>query len=392
MPRLTETRALRTTLPRTGQRLIWCSEISGFGCRIMASGARAWIVQLRHHGKSHRITLGPVGTLSFEGPPHAPGAADLARAALNAARRGDDPKLAVGRAKHPQGVTLADVWDAYGKAGYPLLNGIGHKRGSSVKIDTYRWKKHLARLGHRPVGKIDTPEVQRWLDTISGLGARSHALILLKSLLNFATSRGLSDTQKITLRPRPSRQIQNYLKPGELKRLDAALVKLIRDQPHRALGFAALRLILHTGCRKGEVLSLDWSMVDLDHRIIRLPRDKASDTGRDVLLSDMACDVLRSLPRLARGGFVFFGRRRDGHLTYLDDFWAEALQRAKLRRVRIHDLRHSYAASHVAAGTSLHVIGKLLGHRDPKTSARYAHLSREAAMEAVDRVAGAFDR
>ena len=142
--------------------------------------------------------------------------------------------------------------------------------------------------------------------------------------------------------------------------------------------------------RKGEVLSLDWSSVDLDHRVIHLERDKASgeNAGRDVLLSDAACEVLRGLPRLARGGFVFFGKRRQGHLVDLEYFWEQALERAKLRHIRIHDLRHSYAASHVASGTSLHVIGKLLGHRDPKTSARYAHLSREAAMEAVDRVAG----
>ena len=104
------------------------------------------------------------------------------------------------------------------------------------------------------------------------------------------------------------------------------------------------------------------------------------------------CEVLRGLPRLARGGYVFFGKRRDGHLVDLEYFWEQALERAKLRHIRIHDLRHSYAASHVASGTSLHVIGKLLGHRDPKTSARYAHLSREAAMEAVDRVAGTFGR
>ena len=169
---------------------------------------------------------------------------------MNAARRGDDPKLAIGRAKQPAGTTLADVWEAYGKAGYPLLNGIGFKRASSIKADGYRWKNQLSRLGHRPVAKIDTPEVQRWLDTIFGLGARSHALIQLKSLLRFAASRGLADTHKIAITPRPSRQIQNYLKPGELKRLDAALVKLIREQPGRMMGFAALRLMLHTGCAR----------------------------------------------------------------------------------------------------------------------------------------------
>jgi integrase len=388
MSRLTETRALRTTLPQTGQLLIWCSEISGFGCRLLPSGVRSWIVQLRYLGRTHRLTLGPVGVLPFEGPPSTPGAVDLARLALNAGRRGDDPRLAIGRAKHPQGATLAEVWDAYCKAGYPLLNKIGFKRESSIKADAYRWKNQLVRLADRPVGKIDTPEVQRWLDGISGLGARSHALIQLKSMLKFADSRGLAQTQKINIKPRPSRQIKNYLNLSERKRLDAALVKLIKQQPQRMLGFAALRLLLHTGMRKGEALGLDWSHVDLDNRVIHLERDKASgeDAGRDVLLSEAACEVLHGLPRLARGGFVFFASRRQGHLVDLEYFWRQALGRAKLRHVRIHVLRHSFAAAHVAGGTSLHVIGKLLGHRDPKTSARYAHLSPEAERAAVDRV------
>jgi hypothetical protein len=90
MSRLTETRALRATLPRTKQSFLWCSEVKGFGCRLLATGVRSWVVQLRYRGKSHRITLGKVGTLPFEGPPDHPGAVDLARAALNAARRGED--------------------------------------------------------------------------------------------------------------------------------------------------------------------------------------------------------------------------------------------------------------------------------------------------------------
>ena len=260
MPRLTETRALRTTLPRDSQRLIRCSEIAGFGRRILPTGVRSWVVQLRHHGKSHRITLGPVGILPFEGPEHAPGAADFAKLALNAARRGHDPKIAIGRARHPQGSTLAEVWEAYGKAGYPLLNGIGFKRPSSIKADFYRWKNSLALWPIDPLARSTTPEVQRWLDTIAGLGARSHALIQLKSLLNFAASRGLAETHKIALTPRPSRRVQNFLKPAELKGLDATLVKLIAQQPERTLGFSALRLLLHTGMRKGEVLASTGQM------------------------------------------------------------------------------------------------------------------------------------
>jgi integrase len=389
MPRLHETRALRVNLPSSGQKLIWCSEVHGFGCRILPSGVRSWVVQVRYGGRSHRITLGPVGTLPFEGPPHAPGARDLAVAAINAARRGENPKLAIGHAKKPGGATLADLWKAYEAAGFPLPNGkIGHKRQSSIKADRYRWGKHFRSIEHEPAKVFDTPRTQRWMDSIEGLGARSHALMLLKALLAFGASRGLCERHQIDIAARRSRKVQNFLKPTELKHLDAVLAKKAAEQPERVIPFSALRLLIHTGMRKGEVLSLDWSSVDLDHRVIHLERDKASgeNAGRDVLLTDAAVDVLRSLPRLAKGGHVFFGRRRNAPLVDLEFAWGQARQRAKLKHIRIHDLRHSFASAAIGNGVSLHVVGQLLGHRDAKTSARYAHLTREAARQALDKV------
>ena len=170
MPRLTETRATRATLPRPEKKqdFIWCSEVRGFGCRLLASGVRSWVVQVRYQHKVLRITLGPVGTLPFEGPPDNPGAVDLARIALNAARRGEDPRVAIGRAKHPAGISLGEIWDAYAKAGHPLLNKVGGtKRASSVKTEGYRWNKHFAnKIAHEPPGNFDDVRTQRWLDTI----------------------------------------------------------------------------------------------------------------------------------------------------------------------------------------------------------------------------------
>jgi integrase len=390
LPRLTETRALRATLPESGQRFLWCSEIRGFGCRLLSTGVRSWVVQVRHRGKSPRITLGKVGVLPFEGPPDHPGAVDLARAALNAARRGEDPKRAIGRVKNPRGVTLADLWQAYRDAGCPLLNrAIGFKRASSIAGDALRWRKHFTRITDEPAADFDDMRTQRWLDGIEGLGARRHSLAMLKGLLSFGASRGLCDPHRITLKAGQARRVENYLTPAELKRLDAGLAKLAHEKPTRLFGFNALRLLLHTGMRKGEVLSLDWASVDLEHRVIHLERDKSSgeNVGRDVLLSDAAVAILRSLPRLARGGWVFPGGVRDRHLRKLESFWGPALARARLRHVRIHDLRHSYASAAISDGVSLYAVGKLLGHKSSNMTERYAHLSREAQREAVERAA-----
>jgi len=148
-------------------------------------------------------------------------------------------------------------------------------------------------------------------------------------------------------------------------------------------------LLLHTGMRKGEVLSLDWSAIDLEHRVIHLERDKASgeNVGRDVDLSDAAVAILQSLPRLTRGGWIFPGGRRDGHLVDLEYFWDQALAKAKLRHIRVHDLRHSYASTCIGAGVGIYAVGQLLGHRSSRTTERYAHLSREARREALQRAA-----
>ena len=390
MPRLTETRALREKLPHAGQRLIWCSEITGFGCRIMPSGVRTWIVQCRLHGKEKRITLGPVGTLAFEGPAHAPGAVDLARAALNAARRGEDPMQA-------SAAPAIRTARRSANCGRPTRRRVIRWRTPSASSARVASRSiPIAGTGTSSASRessasaFDDPRTRRWLDTIAELGAQSHALVMLKSLISFGASRALCEPHKITLKARPSRKVQNFLKTEQLKRLDAALIDLIAEQPERIVGFSAIRLMLHTGMRKGEVRELSWDDVDLEGRILHLQRDKSSgeNVGRDVLLTDAAVQLLRSLPRMAHTDWVFFGRQRDSHIVDLERYWSAALERAGIRRVRMHDLRHSFASLAIANGISLYTVGKLLGHRDLKSTARYSHLSAEAQREASDLVGG----
>ena len=390
MPRLTETRARRAPQPASGQTFEWCSEIKGFGVRLTA-GARSYIVQLRYRGDKMRLTLGPVGTLPFEGPADDPGAKDLALAALNAARRGEDPRAAMARRKPVEvdaGPTLNDIWDAYERAGFPLTDGTGRKRPSTIKADRSRYRRHFRNeIGRTAAAAIDTVAARQWLDRIDAPGARNHALLLLKVLLGFAASRGLAATQAIAIKAVAARQVQNFYSPAELARLDAAMVALAAEKPAQLLNFSALRLLLATGARKGEVLGLRWADIDLDAGLLRLERDKTSANRRDILLTPTAVAVLRSLPRIASSPFVFPARA--GHLKYIDLHFIAAIERAGLRKVRIHDLRHSFASAAVGEGVSLYTVGKLLGHRKATTTARYAHLEVDALRGALDRVAAA---
>ena len=140
------------------------------------------------------------------------------------------------------------------------------------------------------------------------------------------------------------------------------------------------------------VPGLRWSDVDLQAGILHLERDKVSENRRDILLSPAAIAVLQGVPR-SSSPFVFFAAdSATGHVVSIEKAFHGAVARAGLRKVRIHDLRHSFASASIRGGNSLYVTGKLLGHRQPGTTARYAHLEHDVARAALDRVSQTLQR
>ena len=184
----------------------------------------------------------------------------------------------------------------------------------------------------------------------------------------------------------PERKRERFLSPRELRRLARALAVAERCgkvTPHMA---AAVRLLVLTGARLGEVLSLRWEWVDLAAGELRLPDSK---TGAKVIhLNAPARAVLAELPRLKGNPFVIVGKMPGRPLVNLEKPWRRVRKAALLDDVRLHDLRHSHASVGVASGLSLPLIGGLLGHSQPATTARYAHLADDplkAASELVGR-------
>ena len=137
-----------------------------------------------------------------------------------------------------------------------------------------------------------------------------------------------------------------------------------------------------TGCRKGEVLTLRWSDYRGGHLFLR-----GSKTGpRTVCLSQAACHVLERIPRTSAWAFPARRADRPRNRDWLAPVWCRVREEAGQSDLRIHDLRHTYASRALALGESLPVIGKLLGHSQVSTTARYAHLMRDAEKEAATRV------
>ena len=151
-----------------------------------------------------------------------------------------------------------------------------------------------------------------------------------------------------------------------------------------ASAVAAIRLLILTGCRKSEILTLRWEEVALDEAELRLADSKTG--ARVVSLSGPAVKLLAGLPRLPGNPWVLPGRKPGTHLRKLDDAWNTVRSRAGLDGVRLHDLRHSFASRALALGEGLPMIGRLLGHARIETTSRYAHLARDSVREAAERI------
>ena len=149
---------------------------------------------------------------------------------------------------------------------------------------------------------------------------------------------------------------------------------------------AAIRLLMLTGCRRDEILTLKWEDVDLRAGELHLCDSKTG--ARDIPLPRAAAELLAGLPRVPGNPWVIPGRKPGGRLSNLNDHWQRIRKRAGLDGVRIHDLRHSFASRALALGESLSTIGRLLGHGQVTTTARYAHLARDAVKASASRVAG----
>ena len=146
-----------------------------------------------------------------------------------------------------------------------------------------------------------------------------------------------------------------------------------------------IRLLLLTGCRRGEIVGLQWKWVDFERRCLCLPDSKTG--AKSVPLGDPAIDLLCTVPAIGGSAFVFPSSRGDGHITGLRSVWEEARKLANLPGVRMHDLRHSFASVAVSGRESLYIVGKILGHRQARTTEVYAHLAPDPVQAAANRAA-----
>ncbi len=192
----------------------------------------------------------------------------------------------------------------------------------------------------------------------------------------------------------PERKRDRFLTEPEIAALGDALASAEASGTEDTYAVAAIRLLLLTGCRLSEILTAQWNWIDTERGILNLPDSKTG--AKPVHLSPAALEVLAAIPRIDGNPYVIAGRKQGGHFVGLPKVWARIRKAAGLKpstrsdgnaeHVRIHDLRHSFASLTAASGASLLMIGKLLGHKNQSTTARYAHLCDDPLKRVNDAV------
>jgi integrase len=401
--------------PARGDYVIWDADLNGYGLRVKRSGALAYVYRYRTRaGDQRKGKIARVGELTPDQ------ARAEAKKLLAAAAMGQDPAKDRRDERHDQ--TISEVCETYLKAG-PVANP--RKKPSSWTADESNIRRHIIPLlGNRRIRTITRDDVLDFQADVTkgrsaadirrrkptddkgqpgsggrviysdqikprgraivrgGPGTARRATAVLCAILKFAAAKKLiPETPARDIKLNTTRRVDRHFAPDELAKLGEAL-----QRAHTAgvnpTAIAALRLLLLTGARKNEALSLQWPHVDLSHGRAYLPDSK---TGQKVLvLPAPAVEVLSQLPRKKGCPWVFPAARGDGHLVGLRRILGLIAKDADLGQIRIHDLRHGFASAAVSAGASLYLVGKILGHTQAKTTERYAHLADDPVRAVAD--------
>ena len=357
----------------------WDRDLPGFGVRVYASGSRFYVVQSRGPAGIRRVSLGRHGDITADQ------ARKKAAAAIARIRKGEDPAPG----PFPRPLTVAELAERYLEAHVEV-----HCNAHTQGIYKGSLRNHiLPALGAMPAASVGRAEVAalhyRLRETPR---AANRALMVLSKMYSLAEAWGLApgggNPCRFVLKYKEGRR-ERFLTDDEYRRVGRALCALEAEGPVPARAVAALRLLMLTGCRSGEIVTLRWSDIDRKAGELRLRNAKAGP--RMVPLTPAALEVLAGIKRVRRSPWVFTGAGPERHLAKLSDYWHRVREEAEVEDVRIHDLRHSYASRALALGLALPMIGRLLGHTDVSSTARYAHLSREAEKVAAARVGGSIE-
>jgi integrase len=377
-------RMIEALEPREREYFLWDEELRRFGVRVLPGGRKSFVIQYRIGKRSRRMNLGLFGVVTPDA------ARKRALQALAQVAAGVDP-LEEQRAKL-NAITVAELAAKF------EINHI--ELNCRLKASTGREYRHalkryiLPALGKLKVGAVTRADLARLHSSMADRPYQANrTLEVVSKMFNLAEEWGYrpeGTNPRKGIKKYAEQKRERFLSPAELRRVGEVLDEMAAERIEMPSAIAAARLLMLTGCRLNEIMTLKWSYVHLASGELRLPDSK---TGKKVVqLGQPAVTLLRGLARVPGNPWVLPGKVEGGRLTDLQPFWRRVRARAGLIDVRIHDLRHTFASVAAGEGMSLTMIGKLLGHTQHQTTARYAHLAGGTVKMAANDVAAVVER
>lgn len=393
MPKLTK-KLVGGLKPQARDYMTWDDQIKGFGVRVWPekkseadTGKCRKVYLLKYRvgggrgGTMRKPTIGVHGTITCAK------AREIAVDWAGKVADGGDPSQ--DRHEQREAPTVKELCDHYIEE-YAEPN----KGKRSVEEDRRNIRLHIKpTLGKKKVTTVTGDDIRQLYRSMRDkpTGA-NRVLALLRTMFNLIETDILG--KKWKLRPvnsNPCRSItkiekypetsrERLLSADEWKRLADCLLKT--DEPANAV--TAIRLLIFTGCRLSEILTLKWECVDIENACLSLPESKTG--AKTIYLNAPALEVLANTKVIKDNPYVVTGRKKGHRFVGLQKPWQEIRKAAELDGLRLHDLRHAFASTGVSGGLSLPIIGKMLGHTQASTTERYAHLASDPVRKANEAI------
>ena len=358
--------------PAAREYTVWNTRHAGLGVRVRPSGHRSFVYCAKGEDGGRRITLGSVALMRVE---------DARRrcAAIDAGGRS-------GAEERGAGTTFEEFVAGPGRV------CLDRCKPSTQKAERWALRARLLpAFGSLPLDRITPAAVTRWFDaySLTAPGGANQVLGLLHRILNHAIACGHLRTNPARgVKPNPRPKLTRFLSCEEVQRLHRALDHFAATQPSRVQQVDIVRLLLLTGCRKSEILTLRWQDVDGD----TLNLADAKSGPRRVFLNVLARAILERQPR-CESDWVFPSPSNSGRPFSPDlKLWRSVRTEAGIEDVRLHDLRHTVASHAVLQGVPLPVVSRMLGHKRPSMTMRYAHVGDHETEAAAERIGAAISR
>lgn len=377
-------------------------EIKKLAIRIQGN-KKSWILTYRMNGKQEKMTLGSI----FERTPEDVRAEAIEL--LDMINKGISPKDHRNQARNI--LNISELCDLY------MAEGVTHKKESTLKIDKGRITHHIKPLiGNIRLSELNTGDIERMMIKImngdvksaqeqckkrgrsrvtGGKEAANRTVQLLSAILNFARNRELIDKNpaKFVKRPKTPTK-ETFLTPQEIKQLGTILKHPLYCDKKEAIN--AIKLLLLTGCRKNEILSLRWDFIDFDNQCFRFPDTKTGKQNR--VFGIAALRLLKEIKSKNKSPWVFPATRGEGHYiglpkifnricsSKLEDDFADNATTFYKPDITLHSLRHTFASISNLLGYNDFTIAGMLGHHIRSTTARYSHNVDSALISAANQV------